>query len=422
VTLLPAGLGIFWALAAAAAHRTARGTGRHALLATAAALAAWLTVTEYARSHVLTGFPWALPGYVWIETPVAQAAAWAGPHGLTLLTLLLTALPAIALATRGLATAVPAAAALAALAALWATGAGRLADTTDDAGRPVLRIVQPNAEQRLKWRADFAPVFYRRLLDATAAPPDPALGPPDAVIWPETAIAFLPAEHPEERLRMATAAAGVPLLLGALNREPAAGGARWSNSLFDLGPEGEIRARYDKHHLVPFGEYLPGGPILRSIGIRALAERGGFVPGPGPRLMEVPGLPPFVPLICYEAIFPHEVQAPGGRAGWMLQITNDGWFGRFAGPRQHLDQARMRAIEQGLPMVRAANTGISAVIDPHGRVLASLGLGEAGHIDARLPHALPGTRYARIGDWPALAAAFLLLLLVKIVQTVNRRA
>jgi apolipoprotein N-acyltransferase len=221
---------------------------------------------------------------------------------------------------------------------------------------------------------------------------------------------------------MARSAGGAPLLLGALHREArASGGNDWSNSLMELSPGGEIVQRHDKHHLVPFGEYLPFGDLLRNIGIRQLAERGGFTPGPGPRLMEVAGLPPFVPLICYEAIFPAYATAPGGRAGWLLQVTNDAWFGSFAGPQQHLAQARFRAIEQGLPLVRAANTGISAMIDPYGRVTASIPLDMHGQLDARLPRALKNTLYARIGDLPAAIGAILLLLAINLGRVKSQR-
>ena len=178
-----------------------------------------------------------------------------------------------------------------------------------------------------------------------------------------------------------------------------------------LGADGGTAAVYDKHHLVPFGEYVPLAGAVRRLGLPALTtltERG-FSAGPGPTVVAVPGVPPFLPLICYEAIFPHGLRAPEGRPEWLLQVTNDAWFGTAAGPYQHLAQARVRAIEQGLPLARAANTGISAMIDPYGRVLASLGLGETGQVDAVLPGALSITGYARFGDTPALIVSVVLL-------------
>ncbi|MEO0957347.1 MAG: apolipoprotein N-acyltransferase [Pseudomonadota bacterium] len=411
---LPAFLALFWGTAGLAARWAAPGGGPPALVAFAAAL----TLTEFARSHVLTGFPWALPGYVWIDTGLAQLAAFTGPHALGLLTLLATGLPLLAVLTlRGRPRATFATLGLAAFAGLWLLGLERL--DSDDAlsatpPRPVLRLVQPNAPQHLKWHPEHAPTFYRRLLAGSAAPAEGALGAPDIVIWPETAVAFLLEESPIARSQMAAATGGAPLVLGALRRRGEGEGGGFANSLFTLDASGDVIARYDKHHLVPFGEYVPFQSLFSALGVEQLAQRGRFVPGPGQRVLSpIPGLPGFVPLICYEAIFPHEIMPPSvadgaPRPGWLLQITNDAWFGTLGGPQQHLAQARLRAIEQGLPLVRAANTGISAVIDAHGRIVASLPLGQHGHVDAHLPEALPPTLYARIGDGPALIAAFLL--------------
>ncbi|MBK0400908.1 apolipoprotein N-acyltransferase [Limibaculum sp. M0105] len=407
VTLLPAGLGLFWA----AAFWFARRGWIEGSLWRVALLAAAISLAEFARSTLLTGLPWGLAAFIWTETPVAQAASVIGPHGLSLLTYAATALPLVAIAgvRRGPGPVVTVLV-LGIIPALWAWGAARVPDATSYApDAPVLRVVQPNATQRLKWNPDYAALFYRRLLDATAAPADPALGPPDAVIWPETAVTFLPAERPEERARIAAAAGGAPVILGALNRQQRGERTDWTNSLMTITPDAAIGGRYDKAHLVPFGEYVPLQPILRHVGIRQLADRGGFLPGPGARNVEVAPLPPFRPLICYEAIFPHEILPEGARPGWLLQVTNDGWFGNFGGPQQHLAQARFRAIEQGLPFVRAANTGISAVIDPHGRVLVSLALGDEGAFDHRLPAPLAPTVYAVTGDATALAAVLFLI-------------
>ncbi|MEL6267305.1 MAG: apolipoprotein N-acyltransferase, partial [Pseudomonadota bacterium] len=410
VTLLPAGLALFWALAGALAWLA----GRRRPLATALALAAALTLSEYARSTVLTGFPWALPGYLWIETPLAQLSAWVGPHGLTLATLLVTLLPGTALASGATRPRLAiATAALAGFAALWLAGAQRLATPPPvPADAVVLRVVQPNAPQHLKWDRDWAPRFYARQLDLSAAPADPALGPPDLVIWPETAVAFLPAEQPEARARMA-AAAGAPLVLGALDRATAEEGGGFVNGLLVLDRAGAVAARYAKAHLVPFGEYLPLRGVFETLGLRAIAARGRFSPGPGPASVAVPGLPSFAALICYEAIFPGDVAAAvadarrhgAPRPRLLMQVTNDAWFGTLGGPQQHLAQARLRAIEQGLPLVRAANTGISAVIDARGRVLDSLPLGRHGKLDARLPGRIAAPLYANLGDPGAILTA-----------------
>jgi apolipoprotein N-acyltransferase len=404
ITLLPTFLGLFWA----AAFGFARRIWPHGRWWRVIALAACLTLVEFARSNVLTGFPWGLPGYVWVETPVMQAAAWAGPFGMTFLTLALTPLVLIGVIERQRTGSVIA---IAVLAASWTAGEARLRAVSDDSTGPVLRIVQPNAAQTLKWQPEHAKVFYARLLAATAAPPDPALGPPAAVIWPETAVTFLPAYQPERRAEIAAAAGGAPVILGALHGIRRNGVDQWFNTMSVVLPDGSLGPRYDKGHLVPFGEYLPYEDILGLIGMRQLVRQGGFTPGPGPQLMAVPGLPPFSPLICYEMIFPSGVVPAGQRPGWILQVTNDAWFGTNAGPQQHLAQARIRAIEQGLPVIRAANTGISAAIDTYGRVIAQISLLTEGYRDFRLPDALAPTLYSRHGDVPAMSLVVLCLFL-----------
>jgi apolipoprotein N-acyltransferase len=396
VVALPAGLALYWAAAFAAARRLWPGD----LIRGALLLAALWTGAEIVRSFALTGFPWALPGYVWIDLPPMQAAAWVGPFGMTLATLVLCALPLLAAAERRWALA---AAALAAGVTVWAAGAARLqALTAYGADAPVVRVVQPNAPQHLKFLPGYREDFYRRTLEATAAPPDPGLGPPDIIVWPETAVHFVPAAEPEEVARIAGAAGGATVILGALHGERTAEGVRWTNALAVVLPDGTLGPRYDKHHLVPFGEYMPLWPVLRHLGLPQFTAGPGMAAGPGPRTLALDGVPPFSALICYEVIFPREVVAPGKRPDWMVQLTNDAWFGAFAGPQQHFAQARIRAIEQGLPIVRAANTGISAVIDSHGRPVSYLPLDSFGKIDAKLPAPLPPTLYSRIGDLPAL--------------------
>jgi apolipoprotein N-acyltransferase len=246
--------------------------------------------------------------------------------------------------------------------------------------------------------------FYERHLALTAAPADP---PPDVTIWSETAVPFVLGHAPELLAESATAVGPRGrLILGIRRVEQAPDGDRWFNSLAVLERDGSAAAVYDKHHLVPFGEYIPFAGAVARLGLPALTTltRGGFTAGTGPHLVTVPGLPPFLPLICYEAIFPDGLRAPEGRAEWLVQVTNDAWFGEASGPWQHFAQARVRAIEQGLPLARAANTGVSAMIDPYGRVVGSLGLGEAGYLDAVLPGPLPATFYARYGDLWALTA------------------
>ena len=188
---------------------------------------------------------------------------------------------------------------------------------------------------------------------------------------------------------------------------------RFYNSLALLSRDGGIQTVYDKFHLVPFGEYMPWGDALARIGITAFAAQSGngYSAGAGPRVLSLPGLPGFQPLICYEAIFPQHLRGLDERPQWILQITNDGWFGTFSGPYQHLAQARLRAIESGLPLIRAANTGISAVIDAHGQLRQTLALGKTGKIDAQLPGAMAPTLWLRLGPWPVVLIALLALAL-----------
>ncbi|MGG7565301.1 apolipoprotein N-acyltransferase [Rhodovulum sp. DZ06] len=401
---LGAGLGLFWGLAFAAAARLARPgaapaapSGLPAALLFAGAMAA----VEYARTHVLTGFPWGLPAYALSQTPVAQAASFLGPHGLGLALILGPA--AAALVRRRPPRLAAAALSLAALAAAWSWGAGReAAAPAPGLEAPVLRLVQPNATQADKWRPELAAMWFDRLLALSAAPEGDSV--PDLVIWPETAGPWLLKREPEVRARIAEAAGGAPVLLGVRRvGVDARGTGEWRNAVQALSPAGEIIASYDKHHLVPFGEYVPLGSVMHRIGLGAFVGAS-FGSGPGPAALDLPGLPRAQPQICYETIFPHEVLRGAARPAWIVQVTNDAWFGASAGPWQHFHQARMRAIEQGLPVVRAANTGISAVIDARGRTLAALPLNEAGALQAALPPADPPTPYARTGDWPAIAA------------------
>jgi apolipoprotein N-acyltransferase len=395
------GLALFWA----AAVGVARALGADGF-AGAVRLAALLSAAEVARSYALTGFPWALFGYAWVETPVIQATALFGVQGLGFLTLLAAFALGAGLPRAGRLGA--AAAAVVAVAAGWGYGAARLAQPAPERDEPfVVRIVQPNAPQHLKWQPDKQVVFYRRHLEMTAA--EGPLGPPDIVVWSETAVPFVLGFADEYQAEIAEAAGGAPVVLGIMRVELREDDENWFNSLAILGEGGRTKAVYDKHHLVPFGEYIPlqqtvrrlGGPTIETL------TRGGFTPGEGPHLLGAPGVPAFLPLICYEAIFARHMWAPEGRPEWIVQVTNDAWFGTLSGPFQHYAQNRVRAIEQGLPLVRVANTGISAVIDPLGREVVRIGLGEAAFADAELPGPLPPTLYSRIGERPALTAIIL---------------
>lgn len=395
VVLLSFGLGLFWALAWAVAARF--GSGGRARGVSVLAFPLALTLVELARGYVFTGFPWAMPGHVWIDTPVSQLAAVVGPGGLTLFLLVLAVLPVAAKARPMVALMLP----LLLLGPVWVWGARSLDSDLPPNGGAVVRIVQPNAEQRLKWDPDRARVFFQRLLDLSAAPPAAEGARPDLIVWPETSVPYL--LDTEGALLPAIAGAGQGALM-AVGIQRAEAGRGW-NSLALIGPAGDLRAVYDKHHLVPFGEYIPFGDLMWDwFGIGAFASQlgAGYSAGEGPVLLDLgAGLGRALPLICYEAVFPQDLNAAPEGADWILQITNDAWFGTWTGPWQHLAQARLRAIEQGMPVLRSANTGVSAVIDARGRVVAQLGLGEAGFLDAALPPRLVGaTSYSRTGDAP----------------------
>jgi apolipoprotein N-acyltransferase len=404
VVLMAFGMALFWALAAALA---ARG---HSRAARAIGFAIGLTATDLLRGYIFTGFPWALVGHIWIGTPVMQLAAFIGPIGLSALTMLLAVLPATVARSTYRAALGGIAVALAALA--WTAGAAQFGpDPVPRDPEIRVRLVQPNARQELKWREDMWRLFLDRQLRASA----PGAGPrPDLIVWPETAIPFLLDRAGPFLEQMATVSGGIPIAAGIQRNE----GARYYNSLVVVGPGGSVLGIYDKWHLVPFGEYIPFGDTLSIFGIHAFAAREGYgySSGSGAELLSLGKAGTVLPLICYEAVFPQDLNAASGRADWILQVTNDAWFGNLAGPYQHLAQARLRAVEQGLPLLRAANTGVSAVIDARGRVLQTLPLDTDGVIDAIVPPALPRTLYTRTGDLPAT----ILLLLAILALTLRR--
>jgi apolipoprotein N-acyltransferase len=396
-------LAIYVALVAILAWLAAPGLRRWLALA-----GAW-TLAEMLRGLLFTGFPWNLTGTVWaFDALPLQGAALVGVHGLSLATMLLAGLPA--LGRRAVA------GGAVALLALGGFGAWRLAQPEPAAPGVNLLLVQGNVQQEAKWREDQRWPIFRRYLDLTreGVAKAPA-GVPLAVVWPETASPFLLPNDPEARRYAAeTLPPGGVLLAGSVRAEwgPDGRASTVFNSLSAVGQDAALLGVYDKAHLVPFGEYMP---LRGLIPIRVVQGGLDFSSGPGPVAMTVPGLPAFSPLICYEVIFPGAV-VPEARPQWLLNVTNDAWFGYSAGPFQHLAAARLRAVEEGLPMVRAAQTGVSVVLDAHGRVAARLGLGEMGSILAPLPGALPPTLYARLGAWlPGLLglAAFLAPFLLK---------
>ncbi len=410
---LAAGLAVFPALVCGAFLALPL---RGAPVARVVALAALWMTAEFIRGIVFTGFPWNLMGYVWAGTPpMMQITAVVGVLGLSGLTVLAAGMPAIlaadghAAARRwGLALAITIILPL----GLWAGGQARLASAGDSALVPdvLLRIVQANIAQRDKWNPNLRAAHLERhlALSRTAAQ-----NPPTHVIWPETAVPFLLANNVLARVRTATAVPpGGALITGSVRRAFHNETQQLRNALLVIDAAADVQRVYDKSHLVPFGEYVPLRGLLPIDKI--VPGQSDFVAGAGRRLLEIPGLPAVSPLICYEAIFSGRVTPHGARPGVLLNLTNDAWFGTFAGPQQHFAIASTRAVEEGLPLVRAANTGISAVVDPYGRVIARLGIGEQGVLDSGLPVALSPTPFARWGELipMIMAALFLVLALI----------
>ena len=374
------------------------------------------TVSDLVREFLFTGFPWNPLGSSW-EWPgrsgdiMIQPAAWVGVPGLTLLTLLAALLPT--LGRRGIAGSL-------ALLAVWA-GAGMLRlETLRPAGAPgpVVLLVQGNIAESEKLDRNAAVQAFRSYLRLTAEGAGPAAalarssGRALVFAWPESAFPGLLDEDAQARaIIMAQAPTASAGLIGSVRF-----GAddRPRNSMMALRPDGGIVAIYDKAHLVPFGEYQPAGLPFQVV------PGGGFVAGPGPRTLRLPGLAPFGTLICYEVIFPAQVVQAGERPAWLLNITNDAWYGDSAGPHQHLQSARMRAVEEGLPLARAANTGISAAFDGFGHMLGELPLSREGSLPVALPPPLPPTLFARVGLWFPLLMALLCTLGLRLPGSIRR--
>jgi apolipoprotein N-acyltransferase len=377
------------------------------------AFALGLTIADWLRGHVLTGFPWNSFGYALGDISwFSQGAAYIGLWGLTLLALAIFASPATLIDKRRRILA-PALSAFA-LVALAGFGFYRLS-TAEAAFYPdaQLRVMQPNLSQDERFRTSAKNEImdrYTFISDRATSPEVQGVKDVTHLFWPESAFPFFLEREADMLARISKLIApGTILVTGAARyEEPKNGGKEphYYNSIRVIGADGSIIATYDKVHLVPFGEYLPFQHFMESLGLEQLTrQRGGFSAGPKLRALSIPGLPPAAPLICYEAIFPGEVIPDGPRPAWMLNVSNDAWFGMTPGPYQHLAQARLRTVEEGLPLVRATNNGISAVIDPFGRILKSIPLGEEGVLDSKLPMPLKPTFYARYRDAGALVIA-----------------
>jgi apolipoprotein N-acyltransferase len=405
VVALPAGMAIYTALGVALA-RIMWTPGPIRLLA----LAVSLTVAEWLRGHLFTGFPWNAFGYaLTTPLPLAQSVALVGIWGLTFIAVLIFASPAV-LADDPNQTKrpwLPLSFGLIALSTMMIYGTVRMSNLpTRFVDGMRLRIMQPNIQQDEKFNyaaKQRVMQHYLALSDRSTGPQSNGLRDFTHLIWPESAFPFLLTREPDAMAQIAALLPpGTVLITGAIRApEPTAGesSTRAYNSIYVIDHDGSILSVYDKVHLVPFGEYLPFQQLLERFGLVQLTKLpGGFIPGERRRSLDAPNAPRFLPLICYEIVFPGETVPRGERPGWLLNLTNDGWFGISSGPFQHLKQAQVRAIEHGLPLVRAANTGISAVVDPLGRVVRSLPLGTEGVLDARLPRRIDPPFYVRTGD------------------------
>jgi len=409
---LPAVLAIYTALGVALARALwQRGALR------VVALGVSLTAAEWLRGHALTGFPWNAFGYA-LTSPLAlaQAASVLGIWGLTFIAIVACASPATMIDDRTQTRWpwLPFVLAVLTLAVFAGFGAARLAHTPTQLVDGVhLRIMQPNLQQDVR----FNYAAKREVMDHyVALSARQGLDHVTHLIWPESPFPFFLTREADALAQIARLLPEQTLLLtGAIRladpNNPTESGVY--NSIYVIDHAGSIRTVYDKVHLVPFGEYLPFGDVLERIGLQTLTEqRGGFLAGDRHRLIATPGAPSVLPLICYEIIFPGELASVDERPGWIVNVTNDGWFGTSSGPYQHLQQSRITAIEEGVPVARAANTGISAIIDPAGRMVASLPLGSEGVLDAPLPRSIAAPVYARLGDAPAAVLISIALLAV----------
>jgi apolipoprotein N-acyltransferase len=404
VAFLAMGMGLFWGAACALYRRIAPAHVGRVLV-----FAGVFGLVEWARGHVLTGFPWNLPGETFrAGSASSQGAALVGAYGLTTLTLFIFAAfaPLFAAGPRKARVGM-AVAGIAVMAGLWLFGVARLSGASTRTTDTVVRVVQPNVPQVSKWSPDSFRKIVLQYVNLTARP---GARQPDIIVWPEGALPTSAEETltPDEWIEPAIADALLPgqtLLMGTYRAQARPGGpAAYFNSLMAVQRAGvglKVVANYDKYRLVPFGEFLPLEPLLTQLGVKDMAHVGdGFSPGPRPTPRRVAGAPAFQPLICYEDLYPGLAQGGGARPGWIANVSNDAWFGPTSGPLQHFNLASYRGIEQGLPIIRATPTGVSAVIDAYGRARPDLKIGEgdSGVIDSLLPVAAPPTLYSRVGD------------------------
>ena len=408
---LPAALAVSAALATLVVHVSGiRGAGRVIVLAGAWSAGEWL------RGHAFTGFPWNLIGYTAIASDaLLQVTALIGIYGLGFLIVLAAAMPATLAGDANSLSPLrhygPMAAAAALIAVVWVGGTFRLAGV--DLGNVpdvTLRLVQANIAQHHKWQEEHRRANLARHFQLSSRSGSNAV---THVIWAETAVPYFLANDSDlSRAIGKLANPGGLVITGAprttIERETP---RRVWNSVHAVDHTGQIVGTFDKSHLLPFGEYVPFRPLLRRVGVERLASgQGDFQAGQGNTTLNLPGLPPVGILVCYEAIFPGDVTSDTTRPLWLLNVTNDAWFGLTAGPHQHFAMARVRATEEGVPLVRVANTGISGIADARGKVILKTALGKTAVIDAPLPASLEHpTLYARWGDFGLLTLLFAVL-------------
>jgi apolipoprotein N-acyltransferase len=420
---LPAYLALFTALGFAMARLIWTGEASRVIV-----LAVSLTIGEWLRGEVLTGFPWNAFGYALSESlALAQTASLIGLWGMTFLAVAIFSSPALLIegGSRGRTPWIAPAMAVLVLVAMGIFGVVRLSlHPTSTVANVKLRIMQPDLQQDEKFNYSAKAAVmqkYLALSDRASGPQSTGVRDANILIWPESAFPFFLTREADAMAQIAgLLPKGAILITGSVRAPDLPPGtriARAYNSIYVIDHDGNVLSVYDKLHLVPFGEFLPFQNLMERLGFEQLTRvQGGFIAGTVRRTMAIPGAPRALPLICYEAIFPAHIAAREDRAGWIVNLTNDGWFGNSTGPYQHLQQARLRAVEQGLPVVRAANTGISAVIDPLGRIVARLGLGVEGVLDSTLPAAIAPTIYARFGDIPVA-----IIVLVALIFLIRRR-
>lgn len=410
VLALASGLALFWAFGVAGAHLF-WSTGPARIFA----LAAGLSLAEFARGHLFTGFPFDLLGYaLTANIEMMQGASLVGVYGLTAVAVVLSATPALVwpAADRSLiARLVPLFAAIAAIALQFAWGHQRLGSTNvvphEDM---VVRIVQPVVPQDIKWQSFAREETVTRLLDLSAIrthPEDRGLDDVTHLIWPEAALPFYLSEEPEYLARIARTLPDDVVLLTGAPREAygtegrTAENAKPYNSILAFNAQGEVISSYDKTHLVPFGEYLPFDDQLRALGLSQMVHGSdGWAHGDARRLMTLPDTPAFLPLICYEAIYSGGLGSAVEGAQILLVATNDAWFDGTVGISQLFHHARVRTVEEGLAMVRAANSGISAIIDPLGRVTVQMAAGKVGAIKGTPTQPIEAPLFARMRHLP----------------------